>query len=382
MEKSISSLPELKLYFFDLAATIKSDSDVYLNLFASMYGRFRSNEGTAITQLAEFIVLTNPDNEWGKPVLILDGEVWPLNQARMLQGYIYERVLNAMIVRVRSHFLIHAGAVIPPNGGGIILAADSGHGKTTLVLKLISRGYKFLSDEMAAISRANKQVYPFPRSLRLRPDTLELVGFSHATNKAVKWLDKFLLDIEHIQPHSMGQAVPIRYIIILKNPKGNATELAVGNSERELAILIERLDEDFLTKVNQIEGITEVKTDVDRGYPLLRIQTAHRPSVLARLESLCKEEQLVILDVIKRVQLQPTFEAPARLESISTSQATLELLKRFQGGDKSALLQDEFGGSSTQMFMELMSLIGQADCYYLWVGSLNQTVDLVSGLSS
>ena len=52
------------------------------------------------------------------------------------------------MTRVRSHLLIHAG-VVSRDGQGIILVADARHGKTTLVLELVRRGFQFLSDEMA-----------------------------------------------------------------------------------------------------------------------------------------------------------------------------------------------------------------------------------------
>jgi len=287
-------------------------------------------------------------------------------------------VLNGIITKVRSHFLIHSGAV-SYNGRGIVIAADSGHGKTTLVLKLLKQGYKFLSDEMAALSRGDQCLYPFPRSLRLRPDTLELVGFAQAIPQAEQWLDKLLLDVEQIQPHCMGQAVPLGQLIILKNPALPHQEVKEAEAERDLGILLERLDNNFLAKVKQIEGILETQADTDRGYPLLRLRVVHRSAVLAQIEALCQTEQITLLDVIKRVQYRPTFENPAKLEAISPSQAAVELLRRFEGGHKSALLQEEFEGSSTQLFMELMALIGKTPCYTLSVGPLDEMVKLING---
>ena len=108
-------------------------------------------------------------------MMILDGEHWPIRDPAILEGYTYEVVLNAILASVRSHFLVHAG-VVARDDRGIVLAADSAHGKTTLVLELVRRGFKFLSDEMAALGRADGRVHPFPRSLRIRPGTLELAG--------------------------------------------------------------------------------------------------------------------------------------------------------------------------------------------------------------
>jgi hypothetical protein len=364
--------------FFDLEATIRSDSETYTNLFAQMYRRLQVAEPSPkIREAVEFIVLTKPDNRWGRPVMILDGDVLPINVPGLLEGFVYESILNTIIARVRSHFLIHAG-VVSHSGQGIVLAADSSHGKTTLILELVRRAFKFLSDEMAALGRFDRLVHPFPRSLRIRPGTLELAGYPDAASGAPVWLDKLLLDIEEIQPGSMGTAVPISQVVILSDP--TEVEELSDSPEQELGVLVDHLSDPFLTATRQIEGVSEVHTDTDRGYPLLKLWAVHRTSVLFQIEALCREHAVVILDVIKRTTGAPTFETPARLEPIPRSQAVMALLRRFQGGHKSALLQDEFGGSSTRLFMELADIIDQANCYRLFVGPLNQMGDLVCDL--
>jgi hypothetical protein len=374
-----SATPELRLRFFDLDAVIRSDSSAYIGLFARMYRRFRANGVPAQAQPpAEFTVLTHGDNPWGQPVMILDGEVQALNDPTLLETYTYDGVLNAIVGGVRSHFLIHAG-VVSYNGQGIVLAADSGHGKTTLVLELVRRGCKFLSDEMAALGRADGRVYPFPRSLRVRPGTLELTGFPGAAVGAPEWLDKLLLDIEEIQPGSLGEAAPLTHVVILQDPSVPEKHVP-GGAERELGVLVDRLDEHLLAAVRRIEGVTQVWPDVERGYPALRLRAVHRMSVLSRVEALCRERQILVLDVSKRAETHPTFAAPACLKAISNSQAVVELLRRFQGGHKSALLQEEFGGSSVHLFLELAALVSHAKCYRLSVGPLSEMAGLICDL--
>ncbi len=370
---------KLALRFFDLATYIQADSGSFINLFARMYRRFQVDAFSSPAQPpVEFAVLTDSDNPWGQPVLIINREVRPLNNPRLLEGYIYDGILNAIVAGVRSHFLIHAG-VVSYGSQGIILVADSGHGKTTLVLELIRRGFKFLSDEMAALGRADRRVHPFPRSLRIRPGTLEMVGFPKAAHGAPEWLGKLLLDVEEIQPGAMGQATPISHIVILQDPIETEPEQADG-SERELGILVDRLDKALLAAVRQIEGVSQVWRTVERGHPTIRLRAAHRMSVISRIEALCQEQGILLLDISKKAESKPTFELPARLESVSSSEAVMELLRRFQGGHKSALLQEEFEGSAVRLFMELAALVDQAKCYRLYIGRLSEMADLVSGL--
>lgn len=377
-----SSDYQLKLRFFDLDADIRSDSGTYTDLFDRMYRRFRSPGSRPPGQRQiEFTVLTRPDNRWGHPMMLLDGASWPIRDPAILEGYTYDVVLNAILASVRSHFLIHAG-VVAHDDRGIVLAADSAHGKTTLVLELVRRGWKFLSDEMAALGRADGRVHPFPRSLRIRPGTLELAGFGEAADGAPQWLDKLLLDIEEIQPGSMGQTAIISHIVVLRDP-ADTQDVNPDSSERELTVSVDRLDDSLLMAVRQIEGVAEVLPDVHRGYPAIKLRAAGRSrmSILSQIEALCQERRTLVLDVVKRTESRPTFAAPARLQPIPRSKAVLELLRRFQGGHKSALLQEEFDGSSTRLFMELAGILEQADCYHLFVGPLGEMADLICDLT-
>lgn len=381
MEPLLTRSPphKLTLCFFDTEADILSDSGPHIDLFARMYRRFLAEGPPSPAQPPDkFILQTRSDNPWGKPVLNLDGEIWPVDDPGLLNGYFYDCILNAIIGRVRSHFLIHAG-VVAWDGQGVILAGDASHGKTTLALELVRRGFKFLSDEMAALGRADQQVHPFPRSLRIEPDTLKLTGFSEAASGAPVWLGKLLLDIEEIQPGSMGQAATISHIIILRDPTAADEDKADG-AERELGVFVNRLDEAVLAAVRQIEGVSRVRTTVERGYPVIRLRASRRMLVLSKIEELCQERRVLILDVSKRTETHPTFETPARLETIPGSQAVIELLRRFQGGHRSALLQEEFGGSATQLFLELAETIGEANCLQLFVGPLDDMANLVCSL--
>ena len=378
MSKNFTTF-QLKLRFFDLEANIKSDSGKFISLFTQMYRRFQVDAPLPPAQTsAEFILLTKPDNQWGKPVIILDGEVLPLGDQRLLEGYAYESILSAIVTRVRSHLLIHAG-VVSFNGQGVILVADARHGKTTLVLELLRRRFSFLSDEMAALGRTDHLVHPFPRSLRVRPGTLELVGFPNAAEYAPTWLGKLILDIEEIKPGCLGNAVPISHIVILQDQTDNNGNIP-DHSERELSILLDRLDDALLSGIRQNEDVFEVRVNIESGYPLLKINAARPMFVLSQIEALCRKRQILVLNVVKGVEAFPAFKLPTQLKSLSKNQAVVELLRRFQGGYKSELLQNEFKASSTRLFMELSNLVVQANCHQLFVGPLNEMADLVCNM--
>ncbi len=369
---------QLRLRVYDLEVIIQSDSDRYIHLFRQMYRHFQVDDDLrSAYPTAEYTVLARDDNPWGQPVVILDGQVYLLNSPLLLEGYVYESILRSIVSRVQSHFLIHAGAV-SYNGQGVIIVADASHGKTTMTLELVRRGFDFLSDEMAALGRADRQVYPFPRSLRIRPGTLERVGFPSAAVGAPVWLGKLILDIDEIKPDCLGAPVPINHIICLHDP--TTLTPSPNTSERELTVLVDRLDDHLVAAVRRIDGVTEVHAAQAGGYHVLTLRALHRPAALAKIEAWCDAHQALVLDVIKRREGRPSFESSPVLEPIPSSQCALELVRRFQGGHKSALLQQEFGGNATRLFMEIATLISQANCYQLSVGSLEGMADLVCGL--
>lgn len=370
---------QLSLQFFDLDVVIKSDSSDFINIFGRMYRRFRVDEPpSTIRPPIEFVLIANPDNQWGRPVMIFDGEVWPLSNPEFLEGYAYESILSTVIPRIRSHLLIHAG-VVSHHGQGIIIAADTRHGKTTLVLELVRRGFKFLSDEMAALGRVDHLVYPFPRSLWIRRGTLELAGFHDVADGAIKWMDKLLLDTEEIQPDSLGRPASLNHIIILQDP-AKAQEAIQNNAAQEVCVMVDRSDDSLLAAIGQIGGVTDVRIDADCRFTMVRFNAIRSARVLSRIEALCRERRILILDVMKGARRHPTFKTPAGLGAIPKSQAVIELLGRFQGGYMSELLHTEFGGSSARLFMELSAIVGQANCYQLSVGPLHEMADLVCNL--
>ncbi|MFQ5610870.1 MAG: hypothetical protein ACE5H9_01910 [Anaerolineae bacterium] len=370
----------LKLRFFDLEADIRSDCPAHLDRLAQMYGRFRDCGSSApVRSSVEIAIWTKPGNPWGRPALVLDGRAWPLPNS-LPPGYLQAIVFNTVAARLRSHYLIHAGAV-SLDGQGIILAGDSGLGKTTLVLELVRRGFKFLSDESAALGRADRRLHPFPRSLGLTPGTLELAGREATMAGAPNGRAKWLLDIEAFQADSLGRAARIGQVIILRNPA--AAPAGEANRPRQtFGLCLDRLDEAFLAAVRQLEGVAGVRPLAGQPFPQLRLQIAaeSRYSVLSRLETLCRAQRIWLLDAITGPQQPVTFDRPARLETIPPSQAVWELLGRFQGGYNSVILQQELDGSSTRLFMELAAIIGRARCYQLSVGPLPQMADLVCSL--
>jgi hypothetical protein len=126
--------------------------------------------------------------------------------------------------------LLHAGAVAY-HGGGIVLPAASHGGKSTLTLALFLREMDYYSDEVAVISMASGHLMPFPKPIASRTPDLHpaLAG------RRPLWFGPALqpdgpvwyAQAEDIRPGSLGQSVPIRYLVFPHYAPGQRAHLEV-----------------------------------------------------------------------------------------------------------------------------------------------------------
>jgi hypothetical protein len=367
----------LHLQFFDAQAVIQSDSPALLEFFNKMYHRFLAEEDR-LQNIVEYGLYTRIDNPWGKPVLVLAGEVLPLDDAGVLEAYAYDGILNSILARVKSHYLIHAAALSWENRG-LIMVADAGQGKTTLTLELVRRGYKFLSDELAAIRRLDGRLDAFPRRLRVRPETLELLDFRQIADQVPVVFGKYLVDIDDFLPGSLVQSAMPRYLFLMDH-QGNEDVDKSNISEGEFVVYVDHIDEDLLSAIGKIPEVIHTQSGSQSGFPIINIVAAQKGQAILAVERICADQGVHILEISKRLLTPPSFQRQASIESISQSQAVMGLLRQFMPGHHSALIKEEFAGRSTRLFIELARSLEQIQCYRIRLGSLNQTADLICEL--
>jgi hypothetical protein len=347
-----------------------------------LYGRFQDNAPQPVSPLKNYVfILTRPDNPWGRPVLLLNGATWPLTRGLQLPGRLCDQIIRALVARIRSHILIHAGAVVH-QAQGFLLVGDSGHGKTTLVLALLRRGFRFLSDEVAALGRADGMVAPFPRSLHLRPGTLERVGYGALPDDIPAWTAGQFIDIERIQPGSLGASAPIRRVIVLQSrPPAQAMNSSAADERPDtIHFLLDRPADNILASLRRLAEVQVIDTERPDGYWAIQVTKGQRAKIIQAVEKLCREQRILILEMVKRPPAQPDFTGPARLEPLSLGQTLGCLNRQFEAGHGSHLQRADALGSPTRLLMELAKLMRSAVCHRLTLGPPEQMADLVCGL--
>ncbi len=86
------------------------------------------------------------------------------------------RELNQIAAgRADGHVLLHAGAV-ERDGRVVVIAGDSGRGKSTLTAALVQRGFAYLTDEVVAVDVESLDVRSYAKRLDLSRSSMDLLG--------------------------------------------------------------------------------------------------------------------------------------------------------------------------------------------------------------
>jgi hypothetical protein len=97
---------------------------------------------------------------------------------RAVIGQLLWQIASDTVELAEGYLLIHAGAVVAPAGGAVLILGESGSGKTTLVAALVQEGFGYLSDEAAAVEFDTGFVHPWPRPLGFKSGSRSLARFA------------------------------------------------------------------------------------------------------------------------------------------------------------------------------------------------------------
>ena len=154
--------------------------------------------------------------------------------------HLFWHINQEAIRRTGDFLLIHAGAVVAPTGEGIVLPGASGAGKTTLVAGLVRAGFRYLSDEAAAIDPVRRRLYPYPKALTVKQGITRLFpGFKLPDIPTGFVNGQIHLRAEDIRRRSAGAPCEVRFVIAPRYIEGAATEV-VPISPAEAAVELGR----------------------------------------------------------------------------------------------------------------------------------------------
>ena len=140
-----------------VAVTSPADTGDTLHAF---YPTMTPGEATGVVDRRYDI--RQAEEEWCLTIDGSDAGRYPTpSQALFALEYDLEQLV---VERSGQLIAFHAGAVVS-NGNAVLIAGDSGAGKTTTTFNLIELGYEFLCEEVTLVDPSTRLVHPHPQSL-------------------------------------------------------------------------------------------------------------------------------------------------------------------------------------------------------------------------
>lgn len=184
---------------------------------------FSAFQTDIVTQPAFFKIYTLPGNR-----LTLEsarsGVIWQSsdNSADNADDYFFlyalEKELTLELQRTRPNlYFVHA-AVLERNRRCILIAAESGTGKSTTAYALQKGGFRYMSDELAPIEVATASVFPYRHSLCLKtppPSPFADLPEHFATERTLH------IPVRQLNQVDDDRAVPLSTMVFLHRSHGN-----------------------------------------------------------------------------------------------------------------------------------------------------------------
>lgn len=327
--ETLSILPEdlaaLKLittfrsnyHILDVKCSIHADQKEVLTLFDQMYRRFKTDGEDAA---CHFYVITS-GSIFGYPFIIFDNKVQSIYGNELIYSHAYMVILNELINRIKNFFLFHAGVVSQGESGALIVGPSS-FGKTTLILELVKRGFRFLSDEFCPIDRESKRISSFPRSLSIRKNSLNIINTISAKNltpmKNIGRGEKLLMDIEDWKEGSVGTSAIGKYVFFLRGNKYSQ----IDDGERMMDLALKEKDEELISDLKKINDIEIISQEFVEVYMLYRFRFKKKNNLTLKFQEVCERHNKNILYTEAVSTDKPDFDREPFIEEISKSKAT------------------------------------------------------------
>ncbi|MEO8425168.1 MAG: hypothetical protein ABI595_14825 [Actinomycetota bacterium] len=205
--------------------TVRSDDPAIGAYLARVLERFAVSEGCEGWTTYE--VRDMGPEEQSRFHLLIDGE-------RALAGADPAPVLDELFSHVNrdtieaagDHVLVHAGAVVTPEGRGVLLPAPSGSGKSTLVAALVQAGFGYLSDEAAVLDPATGDLHAYPVHLSLKATSRDsFPEVAPAPDEAAYSNGTWHVDPDALRPGSVVARCRVGFVIPHRYEPGTATQI-------------------------------------------------------------------------------------------------------------------------------------------------------------
>lgn len=310
---------------------------------AEAYARF---EGTAGRPLS--IAMDDARLRIGDDAYLLLSGVDPTHQ-------LYSRMLTALMREIESHAVLHAAALVCPDGKALVIAGPSGFGKSSLARELASRGFGFLSDDYAPLDLDAGTIAPYPRAMAIRTDS---------PHDGPTLLGKRLV---HADPLATEPAPLGRVAILDGFGPPAATQIEIGVAVGDAAALDRALE--------RIAGVRSLGVGGSGELATRRIVVDPAARSTPELARVLEGEAVLFSE--KLWSRRPDFGAPPRSEPISTRDAATRLGREILNARRDGRLLARHSGDPVALFLALGGALAGVECVRLRPGPFEATAELL-----
>ncbi len=148
--------------------------------------------------------------------------------------------INRQVVAHSDHVVLIHAAAVELQGIGVLLPAPAESGKTTLAAGLVMSGFRYLTDEAAAIDPLTLQLLPYPKALSVDPGSWGVLAELRPQVDAT--LEPYLgsqwhVPPEAIRPDAVAPPCAPRLVIAPRYEEGASTSLEPISGADGLGVL-------------------------------------------------------------------------------------------------------------------------------------------------
>lgn len=151
------------------------------------------------------------------------------------------QLMKDALARRHEWFHMHAAALAAPSGeGALVMAGDSGNGKTTLTLALCARGLLPFADDVALVEPGSLAVHPLRRAFHVDDVNLRLVR--HLPGADLSGADD--MPAGYFMPARWAERpTAVRWVLFLERvPGASPTLTAMTHADAARSILTQALN--------------------------------------------------------------------------------------------------------------------------------------------
>ena len=358
--------------FFNYNVAIATDSRKIIRVFEVMYSKFLKDDQPE-NSLDCYIIKgqTHKNNS----CVIINNELYPIADPDSLVFYSELLIFRVLYNYIDDYFILHAG-VISRDGKGFIIMGPSSFGKTTLVMELVSRGYKFLSDEYCSIRVNDYYVEPFPRTLGIKEsspfyNTLDRKKYFYHNNEK-----KISVGCDNIYPDCIGEPCKPYYLIVLKSSLNNRPL----KDKKVFALSLLHDDRELIDKICTNKSIKLLDKSLDDNFIFYRFSLAPNCNSTKTIQDLCVGHEDNILSQSVLLDDRPDFNSKPTIKAMSKFDASLEVSKNLLNRSQEGNLFKRFKKQNSLMLYTIVGFANNLDCYEMEPGVLKETADIIDSL--